>query len=606
MTDTVIDVPGVGAVAFPAGMSDADIVAAIQTKILPAAAPSGMDRVAAAAKGMVDTVNTAVNWAGTQFTKGINGVLGAPRAISDMNQAAYEWAGRKVGAPETGKVVGEVSRWFPVPFGALAPSAADLNDLVFKKLGVPEVNAGDQPALTIRPPGIDAKVNVGSMLDAGMQAIPSMLAGPAGNAARLSPGAQAATTAIPAFVGGAAADAAGQATHGSSWEIPARFAGGLLGFMAGNKMVTPLPARLTPEQARTVALAKEMDIPMTVGQETGRGRGVESALSRFPTSAGQFAEAADNQAVATNRAALREMNAPADIERLDPQSMRRAVAKAGSEFEAAKRSSGNVQLGTGFFQDLNKIITGYLDNTPAAAQTPSVAKRAGDFVNAPGRQLTGEQYQEFRRTLSEAAGSVADVGAARALRGMRNALDDAMEASLPANQAAAWREVRKNWANLKILTKATAGGSVDSRAAGNLTPGALTGALRQSQGVDRFATTEGGLNDVARVAGYLADTRPNSGTPQTLAMQSMLTGGPLAAGYAAGGMAGAGAAAAGLAAPNLLARAMTGSHGAGWLRDYLANQAGPAAYPQLYGPRAIPFALAPGGLAALPRLEARQ
>lgn len=588
---------------------------------IPAAPKSRLEIAKDALLAPLSAVNTGVNWAGTQFTKGLTGMAGLPRMISDNNQAVSEWAGEKLGAPEVGKKVGEVMRWVnPIPGGNFGPTSEDMNNVVFgggpqtvpgrrpaRGFGVPEVNAGDQPALTIAKPfGTDAKINVGSMLDAGMQAIPGMIAGPASTTATLSSGARAATTAIPAFTGGAASEAAGQATHGTFYEIPARLLGGVLGFMGGNKAVTPLPAHLTPEQARTVELAKEMNIPLTVGQETGRGRAIESALARFPTSAGQMAAAGDRQAIGVNKAALAEMKAPGDIERLDPQSMRRAVTKASSEFEAAKTNSGDVKLGTEFYRDLNKTLTTYLDNTPAAAQVPSVTRRATDFLNAPGRQLTGEQYQEFRRTISEAAQAVPDVGARRALQGMRAALDDAMEASLPAEQAAAWREVRKNWSTLKILTKAAAGGTVDSRSAGNLSPSALTGALRQSQGVDRFATTEGGLNDVARVSGYLADTRPNSGTPQTLAMQSMLTGGPLAAGYAAGGPLGAGMAGGALLAPNLLARAMTGSTGAGWLRDYLANQAAPAAYPQLYARGGAPFALAPGGLSALPQLERRQ
>ena len=37
MTDTLVDVPGVGRVSFPQGMSDDDIASAIKTHILPTA-----------------------------------------------------------------------------------------------------------------------------------------------------------------------------------------------------------------------------------------------------------------------------------------------------------------------------------------------------------------------------------------------------------------------------------------------------------------------------------------------------------------------------------------------------------------------------------------
>lgn len=548
-------------------------------------------------KGFVEkaagVVNETVNTLGTQFTKGITGALGVPDTLGQLGERGAAWAGEKLGAPDLGRNIGAAIK-NQITWGGVMPSTEGMNKAIFEKMGVPEVNLADNPALTLTNPlGIEGKVNLGKMIDTGLQAIPTAALGAGPAVAK----------ALPAFTAGVTSEAAGQATADSPWEIPARLAGGFLGYKGGQRVVTPLPANLTPEQARMVELAKEKGVPLSVGQETGRGRGLESALARFPTSQGRMADFADDQNTAINRLALKTAGAEGD--RLDPTTMNRVMKQASSEFEAAKQTSGNIKLDTDFFRDLNKTITNYLDNTPAAAQTPSVTKRAGDFLSAPGRQLSGEQYQEFRRTLNEAAQSVSDVGAKRALQGMRNALDDAMAASLPADQRQAWNAVRRNWANLKILTKAAAGGTVDSRAAGNLSPSALSMALRQRQGADRFSSTEGGMNDIARLASYLADTRPNSGTPQTLLMQSMMTGGPIAGGAMAGGAPGAALAAGAMAAPNLMARSMTGS---GWtpiaqmVRNYLANQ---AVDPRLLNVESVPFALAPG-VVTMPRLESRQ
>lgn len=523
----------------------------------------------------VDVANAGVNWAGTQLTKGGNALLGAPADLQNLGQSGADYV--------LGKIAGHGVHTPP----ATMPGSADLNRAVFKYLKVPEVNAADNPALTLTDPlGMKGKVNVGSMLDAGMQTVPSMLGGGL-------------ATAVPGFAGGVTSEAAGQAASGTPYEIPARIAGGLAGYKLGQRAVTPLPSNLTDEESRLVQIAKDKDIPLTVGQETGRGRAIESALSRFPTSQGRMADFADTQNTGINKAALAEAGATGD--RLDPTTMNRVIKGASNDFEAAKNSSGNVDLTPTFFQDLNRTLTKYLDNTPAAEQVPSVGKRAADFVNQPGRALTGEQYQEFRKSINDAASDLAGSGAGKALQGMRNALDNAMESSLPADQAAAWKEVRKNWANLKILTKAAAGGTVDSRNSGNLSPSALSMALRSRQGADRFSSTEGGLNDVARTASYLADTRPNSGTPSTMAMQSMLTGGPIAAGYALGGIPGAAAAGGAMLTPNVAARAMTGSQGFGWLRDYLANQ---ATTDQL-GLKGLPFGMLPG-ISTLPRLEKRK
>lgn len=567
------------------------------------------------ARDIAGKVNTGVNWLGTQFTKGVTGLVGAPAVLGELGQKGAEWVGGKLGAPEVGQRVGrEFKR--NVTFGGVMQSPETLNQAVFGRLGVPEVNAADVPALTLTNPlGIPGKVNFGKMLDAGAQAIPGAMMLPAGAAAAtLSPGARAAATAVPAFTGGAVSEAAGQATEGTPYEIPARIAGGTVGYMAGGRLVSPLPANLTPEQQRLVELSRDKGIPMTVGQETGRGRGIESALGRFPTSQGRMADFADNQQQAINRDLFSQIGQTAD--RSDPTTMNRVIAKASGDFNAAKNTSRPITLDRPFYRELADTVQTYLRNTPESGRVPIVKQVAEDMVQASQTQggfpnLTGTQYQELRKVINDAVDTTrrsGDGGAMKALQGLRRALDDAMERSLPADEAAAWRRARFNWAGLKTLTKASAGGSLDSRSSGNFTPASLSTALRGSQGADQFSSRVGGMNDTARVAGYLADTRPNSGTPQTLMMQGMMTGGPIAAGYAAGGLPGAGYAAAGMFAPNVLARMMTGSGfpGAGTLRSYLANQAMPTAgtMPALQSLADVPYLLAPGIAVSAPRLPA--
>lgn len=546
--------------------------------------PSTLDKWKGAA-------NTGANWLGTQFTKGVTSVLGAPQALGDLAVKGGEWAGEKVGAPELGRNIGQAFKT-GITFHNILPTTEGLNNTIFgggesarpqaqafgvplPQMGVPEVNAADSPALTLTDPlGFKGTVNVGKMLDTGAQAIPGAL--------MLGGGV------LPAVLGGVTSEAAGQATEGSKWEIPARIAGALPGVMLGTKLTTPLPSSLSDEQQRLVQIARDRGVPMTVGQETGRGRGVESALSRFPTSEGPMARFRDTQQRAVNREALSEMNAVGD--RVDPETMRRVGQEVGGRFDAARNASGDVPLTPGFYNDARRAVAAYETNTAAGDQIAAVRRQLDNFMdpklmraNSPYPTLTPEQYQQFRSDLVEAINSQGNPNARRALQNIRESLDDAMGAALPADQAAAWQQARRDYANFKIISKAAAGGTVEGRQSGNLSPSSLGMALRQRQGVDRFARQEGGLNDVARVSGYLADTRPNSGTPQTLAMQGMITGGPLAAGYAAGGPVGAAGAAAMMAAPNIAARAMTGQ---GWLtpagpllpipasiaRNYLANQ----------------------------------
>lgn len=498
--------------------------------------------------GIGDKINEGVALLGTQFTKGINQLAGAPSDLQALGQKGVDYVLSKV-----------TGHQFNTPAPTM-PGSADLNKAVFEGAGVPERNFADIKALG---------PHVGKVIDASLQAVPGGILTKA---------------LLPTVTSGAGSEVAGQATAGTPYEIPARLFGAVAGQRVGQTAVTPLPARLTPEQTRMVGLADQLQIPMTVGQETGRLRGVESALARFPTSAGQFANAGERQSLGINRAALDTAEAPAGLTRVDPNSMDQLFKAKNAEFNAAKSAMGPVELTPQFYNQAQQGVGNYLANNPTATLVPAVeahmasffdrqlAPRAGQSVPT----LSGEQYQQFRKSVNDAAMEMKDPAARKALQGIRTALDDAATASSTPQAAAAFAKARENWGNLKTIAKAAAGGTIEGRGAGNLTPGALVSAVRQRQGPDVFSRTEGGLNDVSRLAGYLSDTRPNSGTPQTLMMQNLLSGGALlgggGAGFLAGGLPGAAAAGVGLATPNILARALTGSKGAGWLRDYLANQ----------------------------------
>lgn len=639
--------------------------------------PSTFDKVAT-------KVNDVVNTIGTGLTKGITGLAGLPRAAGDIQQRGAEMVGEQLGFPEAGKAVGQVAKRLVPGFG-MTPSTEEMNKAVFTGAGVPEVNAADNPALTLTKPfGLDAKVNLGSALDAGIQGIPGMMALPAGAAASaLSPGARAATTVIPAMTGGAAGDLARQATKDTPLELPASVLASILGYMSGSKAVTPLPARLSPEQARAVEIAKETvpPTPLSVAQETGRGAKMESALARFPTSAGPFDRLAAKQGASTDAAALREMGFAGD--NTGTETMKAAKRQAQGEFEAATKMPGTIDLPPGFFSDIKGTLADYKANTSEAGIVPSVEKNVNALTKLePGKEplapltatavrsesptlarltqaiedadrplteaaagrntgetlaawfgegpkvpmpkaaptLTNETYQSFRKTVSDTVTDLykaGEAGAAKALQKVRDSIDEAAGASLPADQMEAWKTARRNYANFKIIEKAAGAGTVASRSAGTLAPSALTQALRRRQG-DAFSSTTGGLNDVASLKQYLADTFPNSGTPTMQAWQGLLSGG---AGLGAAGLTGAAGAgvlapavaipiAAGMAAPNLMARAMTGGGMiSGPFRDYLANQAMIAARgPNPGGIRSLPFSLAPGIAVSAPnypRLERR-
>lgn len=537
---------------------------------------------------IADAVNTGVNWAGTQFTKGLTGALGAPRMMGDLNQSIAEWAGEKLGAPEAGKAVGAVLQRAVPGFG-MTPTTEQMNQAVFKDLGVPEVNAADNPAFTLTNPlGFEGKVNLGKMADAGMQALPLAAAGPGGAMGK----------AVPAFAAGATSEAGGQATEGTPWEIPTRIATGALGAMAGAKAVSPNAARLTANQQRAVDTALAEGVPMTVGQQTGRGEMRERMLSRSPWSSGPFERVREAQNTGANAAAWR-LAGVNDLERVDPMSVTAGRQQVSQEFNNAVNGINRVELRPDFYQRGQQAIDRYATNTPQTEILPGVARKMDDFFDpklmgaGPFPELTGRQFQEFRKGLGDSIDDLfksGQSGAARALQGVRTALDDAAQASLPRAQQEAMDTARRHYANFKILEKSAMNSRADARNEGNLSAGALHSALRSRQGT-QYASQTGGMNDVANMMNHMTDSFPNSGTPTMQAAMNPLSAMTVGVPF------------------NLWARARTGGGPvSNLIRDYLANQSGPQAYPMLYGParQSLPFALVPGARAALPQLEARQ
>lgn len=143
--------------------------------------------------GVMDRINTGVNWLGTRATKAATGLLGTPRALSDLSRAGLE----AIGVPNfpLADPVSMVARFLP--------STGQMNDAVFRGAGVPEVNA----------PG-----RAGKVLDAATEAALGSIVLPGSLARNI----------LPATVGGASQEMAGQVTEGSKWEPVARLGAGVV------------------------------------------------------------------------------------------------------------------------------------------------------------------------------------------------------------------------------------------------------------------------------------------------------------------------------------------------------------------------------------------
>jgi uncharacterized protein YukE len=116
---------------------------------------------------------------------------------------------------------------------------------------------------------------------------------------------------------------------------------------------------------------------------------------------------------------------------------------------------------------------------------------------------------------------------------IREAVRDAMDASIAPADKAAWDTARSQYKNLKAVRDIVAKDGAD----GFISPAALMSRLNSTQAgkESMAAANRGELGDIARIGKqFVQDKIPNSGTAQRLLAQSVLTSGLVGSGYLSG------------------------------------------------------------------------
>jgi hypothetical protein len=479
--------------------------------------------------------------------QGVEGTLGMFGDAASLQGKAAGWIAEKLGAsPETAQNVSSVARRVsPVPF---APSTDELRTVT--NMGIGEAY---QPQTV---PGEYART-VGQFLPGavmGAGSIPQRMVG---------------QVLLPAL----GSETAGQLTKGSAAEPYARIAGGVAGAMVpslASRLISPLPT--SPERQNLVRALQDEGVDLTAGQATGRNalRYAESELGGG--AAERFMETQGEQFTS---AALRR--AGIDARRATPDVIDDAFTRIGQQFDdlaARNRIVTDQQL----VQDLRTTLNEYGSLVPESARAPIVRDITADIADAALKRggVSGETYQSVTSRLARAARGTKDPELGTALRGLREALDDAMERSISANNpadAGAWQEARNQYRNMLVLEKAATGAG-ENAAAGIISPSALRNAT-VNQGRRAYARGQGDFAELARAGEGVMKPLPQSGTAPRLAARNLgagigtilgASGGAAAGGGLPGAMMGA---AAGSMAPYVAGRALL----SGPVRSYLSNQA---------------------------------
>lgn len=386
----IVEVPGVGRVEFPDGMTDADIVKAVKslpTQQAPASPAEGVGALQSALIGagrttdkLVQGVRQAYNWA-----TGDNETLAKMAQQQSENDRLY--------APL------KAAHQFATGFGEAAPA-----------LAIPVGGAGNAAAF------------IGRSALSG--ALPSALSyGDVGDRIK------------GALLGGAGAAA-----------------GSALGLGLG-RVLNPAGATqaISPEAAQA---AERLGLNLTAGQRTQNPAmmNFENYLARSPGSSGAMQARAGATQAALDSAAAKSMGQPAGG--LGEGTFSAAKSAIGAEFDrlgaVTKPQLGNDFLSALANVDASNAARGSFKSK----QIDTLVEKGLDLAaqgNLTGKAY--KEIRTAISNEAQSAFSGGDATYGQALKTVRAALDDAAKQSLSKADQEAWDLARQQWAAYKALTK---------------------------------------------------------------------------------------------------------------------------------------------------------
>lgn len=345
---------------------------------------------------------------------------------------------------------------------------------------------------------------------------------------------------------------------------------GLGGQVVANA-VRPVRPMLNPEQARLAKVAATEGIPLTAAQATGSRplAIVDSVMENLPLTAGPQLAIKQNQQQAFNKAVLSKSGIVGE-DIAAPTILTTKKADLGKAFEDIA-TRNNLKFD-------NTVVNGLSDVVSRASRrlTPDQAKSVSNTVDDILSQvdqsgsMLGTNYQAWRSELGKL--STAGDKEAHFYKELKGLLDNSFGSQISGADAQKWKEINRQYRNLKTTMDAQGGAGV-APTSGNVSPAQLNAAVARSMGKEGKALGRGDLNDLSRVGQqFVKDAIPNSGTAQRLAYQGLLTGGAGTAGYlGSGGDPGtaAAAAAAGLLSPRIIQILMNSKAGQEYLKKGL-------------------------------------
>lgn len=252
---------------------------------------------------------------------------------------------------------------------------------------------------------------------------------------------------------------------------------------------------------------------------------LENYLLRSPGSSKSMQAVVDANQKAVNRAASRAMGQSADD--VSEATLAAAKGRLGSEFSRLEQMT-SPNLGNDFLNALGKIDAENAARGPF--RNPSIDSLVNKSLDlAQQGKLDGRAYKQIRSELSSSAQSAFKAGDStlgQSFKTVRDQLDEAARASLPAAEKKSWDTARKQYQAFKTVTK----GNVAE--GGNVSPARVASKLRQGGDAFRTGGMSGDLADIGRIGeAFKSMPNPTSGSLiQQMMFGNPVTGVPMALG----------------------------------------------------------------------------
>ena len=360
---------------------------------------------------------------------------------------------------------------------------------------------------------------------------------------------------------GLASEGAGQATEGTAIEPYARIVAALVAPAVPSMAARAItPFKIDPARKAAADVLRREGVKPTAGQLTGN-KTLKYAESEI--GGAKAAQMMDDQAEAFTSAALRRAGGSGRATSDNMAAINERLSRGFDDISARNTLKADQQLVT----DMNRTMAEYRKLLPTEQKqiVNNIAQDIVDRFKAGKGAISGADYQAFRSRLSKRAQNArgSDNELADAWRGMRDALDAAMERSINPADAGEWANLRRQWGNKKVLERAAVGGGEDA-AQGLISPARLrTAAATGNRG--GYARGEGDFSELAKAGQSIMTPLPNSGTASRVNARN------IGAGVLAGGgalTAGLPGMVAGMVAPAVAGRALMSRP----VQSYLANE----------------------------------